>query len=313
MNQLTPGLSVIVPVYNSAETLPELAGRLESVLRALGREFELLLVNDGSADQSWNVVCDLARRHSWIRGICLMRNYGQHNALLCGLRQARHDTVVTLDDDLQNPPEEIPKLLAELERGAEVVYGAPEKERHGLWRNLASVLTKLALQNAMGAETARYVSAFRAFRCHLREAFAHYHGPFVSLDVLLTWATTRFSYLRVRHDPRQQGVSNYTMRRLMRHALNMVTGFSTLPLQVASVLGFGFTLFGMAILALVVGRYFLQGTTVPGFTFLASIIAIFSGVQLFALGIIGEYLARMHFRMMERPAYAIRALTEDAT
>jgi glycosyltransferase involved in cell wall biosynthesis len=313
MKELSPGLSVIVPVYKSAEVLPALIERLGPMLRSLKTPFEVVLVNDGSPDQSWDVVCALASQHDWVRGICLMRNYGQHNALLCGIRGARHGIIVTIDDDLQNPPEEIPGLLADLERGFDVVYGAPEQETHGLWRNLASVFTKMALQNAMGATTARYVSAFRAFRTHLRDAFSDYHSPFVSIDVLLTWGTTRFTFRKVKHNPRYAGASNYTMFKLITHALNMVTGFSTLPLQIASLLGFLCTLFGLAILVLVVGRYFIQGTVVPGFTFLASIIAVFSGVQLFAIGIIGEYLARMHFRMMERPTYAVRAVSGKST
>jgi undecaprenyl-phosphate 4-deoxy-4-formamido-L-arabinose transferase len=128
----------------------------------------------------------------------------------------------------------------------------------------------------------------------------------VSIDVLLTWATTRFCAVRVRHDPRAVGCSNYTFRKLVRLALTMVTGFSVLPLQLASFVGFAFTLFGFAVLAYVVGRYLISGTTVPGFPFLASVIAIFSGAQLFALGIIGEYLARIHSRTMEKPTYTIR-------
>ncbi len=309
LNELAQGLSVVVPVYNGAEGLPKLIERLAPVLRGLQAPFEAVLVNDGSRDHSWEVVRQLAAQYDWVRGICLMRNYGQHNALLCGIRAARHPIIVTMDDDLQNPPEEIPRLLAELNRGFDVVYGAPEQEQHGLLRDLASVLTKMALQGAMGAQTARFVSAFRVFRAHLREAFADYHSPFVSIDVLLTWGTTRFTFIKVRHDARHVGVSNYTMRGLITHAMNMVTGFSTLPLQFASLLGFLCTLFGLAVLVLVVGRYFIQGTQVPGFTFLASIIAIFSGVQLFAVGIIGEYLARMHFRMMERPTYAVQGKT----
>ncbi len=309
MNQIPTGLSVIVPVYNSAEVLPRLIERLEPVLIALKTPFEVVLVNDCSRDNSWEVAGKLAAQYNWVKGLSLMRNYGQHNALLCGIRAARYHTVVTMDDDLQNPPEEIPQLLAQLERGFDVVYGAPEKEKHGWWRILASQLTKLALQNAMGAETARYVSAFRAFRTHLRDAFAEYHGPFVSIDVLLTWGTTRFTFIRVRPDPRLAGASNYTIRGLITHAMNMVTGFSTVPLQFASVLGFLCTLFGLAVLLLVVGRFLIQGTSVPGFTFLASTIAIFSGVQLFSIGVIGEYVARMHFRMMDRPTYAIRSTT----
>jgi undecaprenyl-phosphate 4-deoxy-4-formamido-L-arabinose transferase len=245
-----------------------------------------------------------------VRGINLMRNYGQHNALLCGVRSASYEIVVTLDDDLQNPPEEIPKLLNELDQGYDVVYGTPIKQQHGLWRNLASYFTRLALQSTMGVDNARKVSAFRALRTQLRQAFDNYQSPFVTLDVLLTWGATRFSAVQVNHEPRQVGASNYTFRKLVQHAINLITGFTTLPLQLASMMGFGFALFGLLVLIYVVGRYLIQGGSVPGFPFLASTIAIFSGVQLFALGIIGEYLARMHFRLMERPTYVIREETQ---
>ncbi len=150
------------------------------------------------------------------------------------------------------------------------------------------------------------VNAFRIFRTEVRKAFADYQGPFVSIDVLLTWGTKRFAAVPVRHDTRRAGQSNYTFRMLTAHALNMMTGFSTLPLQLASLTGFLFTLLGLVVLVYVVGRYLIQGGSVPGFPFLASIIAIFSGAQLFALGIIGEYLARMHFRGMGRPCSVIR-------
>lgn len=304
-------LSIVIPVYNSEDGLPELARRLEAIVTAHHAPVEVILVNDGSQDGSWDAVCRLAQRHPWVRGINLMRNYGQHNALLCGIRAVKHEVTVTMDDDLQNPPEEIPRLLQKIAEGYDVIYGKPSKERHGLWRDMASRITKVALQSAMGAETARNVSAFRAFRTGLREAFATYQGPFVSIDVLLTWATTRFTAVEVRHDPRRIGISNYTFRKLVVHALNMMTGFSTLPLQLASMVGFAFTLFGMGVLFYVVGRYLLQGGSVPGFPFLASIIALFSGAQLFALGIIGEYLARMHFRSMERPTYVVRDRTSS--
>ena len=310
--QAVRSLSVVVPVYNSEASLPLLIERLEPVLASLGVPYELILVNDGSRDRSWEVMCDLARGRDWVLGLNLMRNYGQHNALLCGIRAATCDTIVTLDDDLQNPPEEIPKLLAELDRGFDVVYGTPLEERHGLLRDAASQITKLALQSAMGASIARHVSAFRAFRTDLRQAFEQYHGPFLSIDVLLTWATVRFSAVAVRHDARTIGVSNYTLAKLIAHASNMMTGFSTLPLQIGSLVGFGFTAFGFGVLAYVVGRYLIQGAAVPGFAFLACIVAIFSGVQLFALGMIGEYLARMHFRMMERPTYAVRGTTRES-
>ncbi len=308
-------ISVLIPVYRSEALLKPLLTRLLTVLESLTstsqmnmhERFEIILINDGSPDHSWDIIQELTLQHPCIRGMNLMRNFGQHNALLCGIRSARHDIIVTLDDDLQHPPEEIPKLLNKLAEGYDVVYGTPRDEQHGWLRNLASHMTKLTMQNAMGAETARHVSSFRAFKTQLRDAFTTYKGPFVSIDVLLTWGTTRFCAVQVKHDARTAGTSGYTFRKLFTHCFNMMTGFSTLPLQMASLIGFLFTLFGIAVLGYVIGRYLIRGYSVPGFPFLASIIAIFSGAQLFALGIIGEYLARMHFRMMDRPPYIVRS------
>jgi len=300
-------LSVLIPVYNSEAILSALLERLEPVLRENASAFELILVDDNSSDGSWARIEELGRERDWVRGIRLMRNYGQHSALLCGARAARHEIIVTMDDDLQHPPEELPRLLAKLDEGHDVVYGTPLAEQHGLLRDMASRVTKFALQSAMGAETARNVSAYRVFRSEVREAMRSYRSQHVSIDVLLTWGTTRFAAVPVRHDPRTVGTSHYTFRKLVTHALNMLTGYSSFPLQLASLSGFVFTLFGIGILAFVLIRYMLLGTQVPGFPFLASVIAIFSGAQLFALGIIGEYLARMHFRMMERPPYTVRS------
>lgn len=309
-NTLPDGVSVVIPVYNSAEILPELIDRLEPVLRQISKPFEAVLVNDGSRDNSWEVIQRLSRQHPWVRGIYFMRNYGQHNALLCGLRAARYAVTITMDDDLQHPPEEIPRLLEQITAGQDVVYGSPVKQRHGLWRNLASYFTRLALQGTMGVDNARKVSAFRAVRTLVRSAFEHYQSPYVVLDVLLSWGTTRFASVPTHHEPRHSGVSNYTFGKLILHAINMLTGFTVLPLQLASLMGFGFAIFGVLVLFYVILRFIIEGGSVPGFPFLASIIAIFSGVQLFALGIIGEYLARMHFRIMERPSYIIREETE---
>jgi glycosyltransferase involved in cell wall biosynthesis len=235
------GFSVVVPVYNSADILPDLIERLMPVAKSLGVPFEVVLVNDGSSDSSWSVIVRLAAKHSSIRGICMMRNYGQHNALLAGLRVARYAMAVTLDDDLQHLPEELPKLVEKLAEGFDVVYGSPTKKTHGLLRDLASVVTKVALQSAMGAESARHVSAFRIFKTDLRRAFDTYQSPFVSLDVLLTWGTTKFGTVKVRHDERLKGQSAYTVGKLISHALNMMTGFSVLPLQIASMVGFVFS------------------------------------------------------------------------
>jgi glycosyltransferase involved in cell wall biosynthesis len=305
-----PGLSILVPVYNSSEILLKLIERIVPVAKSLNVPYEVILVNDGSSDDSWNIIRSLAAKYTCIRGIRMMRNYGQHNALLAGLRAARYAITVTLDDDLQHPPEELPKLVEKLRDGFDVIYGAPVSRTHGFFRNLASVATKLTLQNAMGAESARHVSAFRAFKTDLRRAFSTFQSPFISLDVLLTWGTANFGSVRVKHDERQLGRSTYTVWKLVRHALNMMTGFSVLPLQLASITGFVFAFGGLVVLAYVLLRFMLYGSTVAGFPFLASIIAIFSGAQLFALGILGEYMARIHFRSLDRPAYTVAETTE---
>lgn len=298
-----------MPVYNSAATLGMLVERLSAALQPVISEFEIVLVNDASRDHSWNVIEQLSLADPRVRGIDLARNQGQHNALLCGFRAARFDVIVTLDDDLQHRPEEIVRLLEKLEDGYDVVYGARKAEGHGLLRNVASRITKIALQTAMGAETAETLSPFRALRTSVRNAFASYHGPYVNIDVLLTWGTSRFGAVPVTHAQREKGASNYTVRLLLRHALNMITGFSTMPLKMASLMGFVFTGFGMLVLAFVLIRYTISGGGTPGFPFLASIIAILSGAQLFAIGMIGEYLARMHFRLMDQPAYVVRGTT----
>ena len=304
-------ISVVVPVFNAEPVLPALVGRREPVLTAAAERFELVLVNDGSRDASWNSIRQLSELHPWIRGIDLMRNYGQHNALLCGIRAATGDLIVTMDDDLQHRPEDIPLLLSALSDDVDVVYGTPRQEQHGLARDTASRITKIALQTTMGAGTARLVSAFRIFRSELRGSFAESRNPGLPLDVMLTWGTTRFDAREVVAEPRQEGRSGYTLGRLVAHALQMMTGYSVLPLRLASLLAILFMMFGFLVLAFVVIRTLVQGVAVPGFAMLASLISILSGVQLFSLGIIGEYLARMHVRMMDSPPYAIRATIPD--
>lgn len=303
-------ISVVIPVYNSESTLEELCNRLVKVLGPFTPDFEILLINDGSHDSSWERIEQLSRVHPSVRGVNLLRNYGQHNALLCGIMEARFGITVTLDDDLQQHPEDLPALVGKLLQGYDVVYGARTTESHGVWRNLAARVTKRMLQSAMGVETAKHVSPFRAFRTPIRNAFPRDAGPLVSIDVMLTWGAASYAIVPVQHDPRQQGTSGYSLTKLITHTMNMVTGFTSLPLQAASVMGFCLTFIGILILGYVLIQFLLVGSKVPGFPFLASIIALFSGTQLFAIGIIGEYLARMHQRSMGKPSYVVRNKTE---
>ena len=302
--------SVVIPVYKSQATLPELVERLDKALSGLAEAYEVILVNDDSPDQSWQVITSLAERFACVYGIDLMRNYGQHNATLCGVRAARYEVLVTMDDDLQHPPEELHFLLEKLSEGYDVIYGVPKKLPHSWWRNLGSILTKLAVASAIGVKTVRDVSAFRVFRTDLRQAFEGYDNPDVLLDVLLSWGTTRFTTVAVDEKPRSVGQSNYTFGKLLRMSLLYLTNFSTKPLRFSNIVGFFFTVIGFIGFIYVITIYFVAGS-VPGFPFLASAIMVFSGVQLFALGIIGEYLARVFERTAGRRPYTIARRTTE--
>lgn len=306
-----PSCSVIIPVYNSQDTLRELTQRLSSALGPICSVYEILLINDGSRDNSWQIIQELAATSPVIRGFNLMRNYGQHNALLCGVRNARFDICVTMDDDLQHPPEEIHKLLKKLAEGFDVVYGVPRQLPHSAWRNFFSWVTKRTLAALIGIPALREIGAFRAFRTHLRNAFSHYQSPNVILDALLSWGTTRYSTIPVEERQREVGQSNYNFARLFAQAMLVLTGYSTKPLRFTSFLGFGLTIFGIAIFLYVLIMYLAAGS-IPGFPFLASIIAIFSGTQLFALGILGEYLGRVFDRSTDRPTYVIGETAEHS-
>lgn len=308
---LSKGISVVIPVYKSAQCIRELTNRLFSVLSQSGDPFEVIFVNDKSPDNSWDIIAQLSREKSNIAGINLMYNSGQHCALLAGIRYAHYDTIVTMDDDLQHPPEEIPKLLNQLSQGYDVVYGIPRVLPHGTFRNFSSKFIKLCLSITMNSNIAQQVSAFRAFRASLKNVFADFRSPCPCIDVLLTWGTRNFTSVQVEHEPRKCGKSNYSFLKLIIHTLNMATGYSTLPLRLASLLGFFFTFMGLLVLLYVMGRYFISGNPVAGFPFLASIIAIFSGAQLFVFGIFGEYLARMYVRIMDRPGYIIQEIKDN--
>jgi undecaprenyl-phosphate 4-deoxy-4-formamido-L-arabinose transferase len=302
------GVSVVVPTYKSPTTLAELVSRIGAV--NLG-EYEVILVDDGNDDSTWSEILQLSQTNSSVIGLRLGRNYGQHSAILAGVRRARFSQIVTLDDDLQNPPEDIPKLLAELKAGVDVVYGVSREVRQNRFRRFSSKFTKAVFAKVLGFESAISISSFRAFRAQLKEGFAGDLGPHVSLDALLTWSTSRFSTVEVSHHPRRMGKSNYSLAKLIRFMLDTATSYSTRPLRLATTIGFLTTLFGLLMLVWVVGNAIFVGDSVPGFPFLAASIAIFSGVQLVVLGILGEYLGKIHFRAMNKPTFSVSETTQD--
>jgi undecaprenyl-phosphate 4-deoxy-4-formamido-L-arabinose transferase len=296
--------SVVIPVYRGEDTLEPLIERLGKVLPQVAEAYEVLLVNDGSPDNSWNVIGKLASQHDWVQGIGLMRNYGQENATLCGIRTARYEVIVTMDDDLQHCPEELPKLISKLNEGYDVVYGVPRTRGQPWWKSIFATFVKRTVSFLIGLPAIRDMSSYKAFRSGLKQAFAELKSPDVQIDVLLSWATTRFASVQIDEASRQTGKSNYNLKKLIKVSLLILTNYTTIPLRLASILGFLFTIFGVFVLIYVVGVFFTVGS-IPGFSFLASAITIFSGVQLFALGIIGEYLARMFERTSGKQPYIV--------
>ena len=263
-------VSIVVPVFNGAKTLPELVARIRSVCESTSYDFEVVLVNDGSKDDTWQVIQALAEVEPQLIGLNLMHNYGQHNALLAGIMRASGPVIVTIDDDLQNPPEEIPKLLAAIREGHDVAYGKPTKREHSTWRNLSSRLIKAALSIALGADMAHKSSAFRAFRAELKRGFVAFADAQVSIDVLLSWTADRVAGVEVDHHPRKEGRSGYSVRKLLALTMSMVTGYSTLPLRVASAVGLLSAGFGLGLFLYVVIMRLLQENYVPGFAFVAA-------------------------------------------
>jgi len=299
-------LSIVIPCYYSGANIPEVVADLHGALPGISDAYEIILVNDGSTDDTWDRIRALCEADHRVIGVNLMRNFGQHNALLAGINRARYDLVVTMDDDNQHPPEAIPAMIARLEDGYDVVYGVPEREQHGWWRDASSVIAKFALERLLDVHFASDTSAFRVFRREIVAAFSTYVGPFVDIDALLTWGTRRIAAVEVKHAQRRHGQSNYTFTKLVKHAINMATAYSVLPLRLASLSGLVFAGFGLLTFAYVLGVYLVWGVAVEGFTFLASIVSIFAGAQLFSIGILGEYLARVHFRTMGYPSVVVR-------
>jgi glycosyltransferase involved in cell wall biosynthesis len=299
-------LSVVIPVFRSSATLRLLAARLFAVLNDAGLAYEIVLVEDGGDDDSWQILRDLhAENGDRIVAIQLMRNYGQHNALMCGFRHARGEVVVTMDDDLQNPPEEIPKLLEAMRTGGyDLVYGRYATKRHSTWRNSGSALVGRFYRLVFASSI--QVTSFRAIHRSLLETIFAYDLNFTFIDGLLAWNTQRIGQVDVDHQPRSAGRSGYSLRKLIVLGLNLFTNFSLLPLQVVSAIGVAVSSAGFLLALYYLVLALLSRIAVPGYASIIITILIIGGTQLLALGIIGEYLGRLHLNVNRKPQYQVR-------
>jgi len=298
-------LSIVIPVYNGAGSIPELIGALESLPIRGGHE--IILVNDASPDNSLEVCKNLMDKASVpITLVNLARNYGEHNAVMAGLRYARGAHVITMDDDLQNPPEEVQHLLAfAQETRKEVIYTYYDDKQHSFWRNLGSSFTNRVADFVLDKPKGLYLSSFRCISAFVVREISRYEGPFPYVDGLILQVTHDIDRLLVRHLARAAGHSNYTVRRLLRLWMSMFVNFSVMPLRISTMAGFVLSALGAIGGAMAVAEALFSGTP-PGWASLFAAVLVLSGVQLMILGIIGEYLGRLYLTANGKPQSVVK-------
>ncbi|OPY16592.1 MAG: Undecaprenyl-phosphate 4-deoxy-4-formamido-L-arabinose transferase [Syntrophus sp. PtaB.Bin075] len=301
-------LSIVIPVYRNDQGLQALVGRIESALKDWIDldKLELILVDDGSPDNSWAVISDLVKVQPWIVGIKLRRNFGQHNAIMAGLTHAHGSLIVLMDDDLQHSPMDIPKIVALLNQQFDVVYAQFYTKHHALWKIIGSKLNNFIAVYLLDKPKNLYFSPFKGLRSEIRDELIKYSGPFVYLDGLIMAITQNIGVVRVEHHPRSVGESGYSVHKSISLWLKMATLYSVWPLRIAGLIGF-ILAFGGVLLALylILGQLFSNGPTPPGWTSLIVVSLLLGGGQLIFLGVIGEYLGRSYTFLNHKPQYII--------
>ncbi len=285
-------LTVVIPVYNSERTIGPLVERLQECL--VGRSFEVVLVNDGSADGSEAICQQLADQYAPVQFISLRRNFGEFNAVLCGLNHAGGDYVVIIDDDFQNPPEAILTLIETAETGQyDVVYSRYDQKQHHWFRNVGSWLVNTLTTYSIGKPHDLYLSSFKLIRHEVVEEIIRYRGPYPYIDGLIFRVTRNVGHVTVPHSARAEGRSSYTVRKLIALFLTVFIGYSLWPIRIFTTLGI--TLFGLGLLTSVVLLMgWLSGLfVIPGWAIVLWAIITGLGLQLLFLGVLGEYLGKL--------------------
>ncbi|HSN01628.1 MAG TPA: glycosyltransferase family 2 protein [Rudaea sp.] len=314
MSEQAIELSIVVPVFRSAGILPELARQVADAMRQANMDgrYELVLVNDASPDDSWNVIRNLATSHTFVRGFELARNFGQHSATMAGLHQARGEIVVIMDDDLQHPPGSIMQLVDAIRAGHDVCYAHYIGRQHALWKRLGSRFNDAVATFLLKKPPGLYLSSYKAMHRRIVHQILHYDGPYAYVDGLILDVTRRITAVRIEHRVRHAGEGNYGLRRSVSLWLRMATSFSVVPLRIASVAGMAIACISAAMAIIVVVDKLLHPEMPAGWASLITVVLFMGGVQLLCLGIIGEYLGRAYLKLNRKPQFVLREST-DAT
>jgi len=304
-----PEFSIIVPVFNAEATLGPLTARIVEVMESRGAAFEIVLVDDCGGDGSWSKARELAADDSRIVAVQLMRNYGQSAATMCGLAQARGEYLITLDDDLQNPPEEINVLIDSLaERpDVDVIFGSPVEKRHSLWRRFGSwMVNRISAGLILRTDAKLELTSFRILRRSVADSLLAVSTPRPAPGAMLCTITPRIINVPVRHEERGGGVGGYTIGKLLGLTIDKTLSFSTLPLRLLASMGLIGIVFSAVLGCVYLSRYYWGGIAVPGWTTQVLLMIGIAGFNFFALGVIGEYLLRILQTVQGTPQYLVR-------
>jgi len=308
-----PYLSVVIPVFNEEENLPELLARLQKALSELGKSYEVILVNDGSRDRSLEILKDASTRDPHLTVIDFNRNYGQHAAVFAGFEEAKGEIIVTLDADLQNPPEEVRKLVQKMEEGYDVVGSVRQKRKDPLFRRVASWLINRVTSWVTGVQLHDYGCMLRAYRHQVVKTLCSSKEISTFIPVLADLFAGRITEVPVQHAERARGESKYSFIKLVRLQFDLITSFSLLPLRGTMVMGFVTAVLAFAAgVVLVAGRFILGPEwAVSGVFTVFAVLFFFMGVLLFSIGLLGEYVGRIYMEVRKRPRFVIRNLIKE--
>lgn len=299
-------ISIVIPTFNSEKNIRKLYLDIKSNLELKKIKFECIFVDDASKDNTWLEIKSISNEFQNISAYRLSKNFGQQNATLLGVRKAKENLIITMDDDFQHPPSEIIKLLDALDENTDIVYGVPLDEKRNLFRNVSSIFTKIFFKNLLRLEYARKINSFRLFRKQIIENLNEFNSPVVDIDAILSWTTDKVRSVEIENNRRIQGKTGYNIFNLINYFFNMLVGISVAPLRLALFLSLLFLLFGIILFIYVIITFITTENIVPGFTFLASLILIFSAVQVFLIGILGEYISKIFSKSISKPQYMIK-------